>query len=126
MTADQLLVTPKDSAVVSEVDDISLINHLASKGAKDADAAIRKRSKKKENVAEAIENNFRRLVIDETLVNPKFYEHIAELVRPRAHRSAQDFTHSEVEVQPQPRTPIVASAMIPSCPGRNRPTDQRI
>jgi type I restriction enzyme R subunit len=36
--------------------------------------------KKRENVAEAIENNVRRLIIDETPVNPKFYERMSELL----------------------------------------------
>ena len=35
---------------------------------------------KRENVAEAIENNVRRLIIDETPVNPKFYERMSELL----------------------------------------------
>ena len=35
---------------------------------------------KRENVAEAIENNVRRLIIDETPVNPSFYEKMSELL----------------------------------------------
>ena len=35
---------------------------------------------KRENVAEAIENNVRKLIIDETPVNPRFYEKMSELL----------------------------------------------
>ncbi len=69
-----------DSEVVSDLDDISLIDLVASKGAEAADAAGKAVSGKKENVAEAIENNVRKLIIDETPVNPKFYEKMSELL----------------------------------------------
>lgn len=73
-------IKAEDSEVVSDLDDISLIDLVASKGAEAAEAAARKLGKKKENVAEAIENNVRRLIIDETPVNPKFYERMSELL----------------------------------------------
>lgn len=69
-----------DSEVVSDLDDISLIDLVASKGADAADDVAAKVGKKKENIAEAIENNVRRLIIDETPVNPKFYERMSELL----------------------------------------------
>lgn len=69
-----------DSEVVSDLDDISLIDLVASKGAEAADAAGKAMGGKKENVAEAIENNVRKLIIDETPVNPKFYEKMSELL----------------------------------------------
>ncbi|WP_319546839.1 type I restriction endonuclease subunit R [Ruegeria conchae] len=69
-----------NSEVVSNLDDISLIDLIASKGADAAEEAAVKIGKKKENVAEAIENNVRRLIIDETPVNPKFYERMSELL----------------------------------------------
>ena len=69
-----------DSEVISHLDDISLIDLVMSKGAaavEELPAALRT---KRENVAEAIENNVRRLIIDETPVNPKFYERMSELL----------------------------------------------
>ena len=66
--------------MVSDLDDISLIDLVASKGADAADDVAAKVGKKKENVAEAIENNVRKLIIDETPVNPKFYEKMSELL----------------------------------------------
>jgi type I restriction enzyme R subunit len=69
-----------DSEVVSDLDDISLLDLVASKGADAANAAGNAMGGKKENVAEAIENNVRKLIIDETPVNPKFYEKMSELL----------------------------------------------
>lgn len=69
-----------DSEVVSDLDDISLLDLVASKGAGAANVAGKAMGGKKENVAEAIENNVRKLIIDETPVNPKFYEKMSELL----------------------------------------------
>lgn len=68
-----------ESEVISHLDDISLIDLVASKGAA-AEGDLPNALKKRENVAEAIENNVRRLIIDETPVNPKFYERMSELL----------------------------------------------
>lgn len=45
---------------------------------------------KRENVAEAIENNVRRLIIDETPVNPKFYERMSELLSDLVQKRRDD------------------------------------
>lgn len=69
-----------DSNVISHLDDISLIDLVQTKGA-DAIHDLPTPSKSKQsNVAEAIENNVRRLIIDETPVNPKFYEMMSQLL----------------------------------------------
>ncbi len=69
-----------ESEVISHLDDISLIDLVASKGAAVEGELPSSLKKKRENVAEAIENNVRRLIIDETPVNPKFYERMSELL----------------------------------------------
>jgi type I restriction enzyme R subunit len=69
-----------ESEVISHLDDISLIDLVASKGAAVEEGLPNSLKKKRENVAEAIENNVRRLIIDETPVNPKFYERMSELL----------------------------------------------
>lgn len=69
-----------DSKVISHLDDISLIDLVQSKGA-DAVNDLPTASKgKRSNVAEAIENNVRKLIIEETPVNPKFYEMMSQLL----------------------------------------------
>jgi len=69
-----------DSEIISHLDDISLIDLVVSKGA-DIEESLPPASKgKRENVAEAIENNVRKLIIDETPVNPRFYEKMSALL----------------------------------------------
>lgn len=68
------------SEVVSHFDDLSLIELLAGKGASAVDELPPSLQSRPENVAEAIENNVRRLIIDETPVNPKFYERMSALL----------------------------------------------
>jgi len=69
-----------DSQVISHLDDISLIDLIESKGAAAEDDLPARSKKKKDNIAEAIENNVRKLIIDETPVNPRFYERMSELL----------------------------------------------
>ncbi|QIE43288.1 HsdR family type I site-specific deoxyribonuclease (plasmid) [Rhodobacteraceae bacterium SC52] len=69
-----------DSQVISYLDDISLIDLVVSKGAQAEDDLPAPSKRKRENVAEAIENNVRKLIIDETPVNPKFYDRMSDLL----------------------------------------------
>lgn len=68
------------SEVISHLDDISLIDLVASKGASVEADLPTSLTAKRENVAEAIENNVRKLIIDETPANLKFYERMSELL----------------------------------------------
>ncbi|WP_138422376.1 type I restriction endonuclease subunit R [Maritimibacter alexandrii] len=68
------------SEKISDLDEISLVDLVASKGAQSAEEIERRVAGKRENAAEAIENNVRKLIIDETPVNPKFYEKMSELL----------------------------------------------
>ncbi|MEO9630483.1 MAG: restriction endonuclease subunit R, partial [Sulfitobacter sp.] len=69
-----------DSELISHLDDISLIDLVESKGAAAEEDLPPASKRKRENVAEAIENNVRRLIIEETPVNPRFYEKMSELL----------------------------------------------
>ncbi|WP_299561868.1 hypothetical protein [uncultured Sulfitobacter sp.] len=69
-----------DSKIISHLDDISLIDLVISKGAAAEDDLPPASKRKRENVAEAIENNVRKLIIEETPVNPRFYEKMSELL----------------------------------------------
>ena len=79
-----------DSEVISHLDDISLIDLVVSKGAAAADDLPPNLGGKRENVAEAIENNVRRLIIDETPVNPKFYERMSALLSDLVRKRRDD------------------------------------
>jgi type I restriction enzyme R subunit len=62
------------------LDDISLIDLVESKGAAMEDDLPAASKRKRENIAEAIENNVRKLIIEETPVNPRFYEKMSDLL----------------------------------------------
>lgn len=69
-----------DSEIISHLDDISLIDLVVSKGADIEENLPPASKRKRENVAEAIENNVRKLIIEESPVNPRFYERMSDLL----------------------------------------------
>lgn len=79
-----------DSQIISHLDDISLIDLVESKGAAAADDLPAASTRKRENVAEAIENNVRKLIIEETPVNPRFYEKMSELLTDLIRQRRED------------------------------------
>jgi len=78
------------SEKISHLDDISLIDLVGSKGAAAVEDAPDGLRGNRDNVAEAIENNVRRLIIDETPVNPKFYERMSELLTDLVQKRRDD------------------------------------
>jgi type I restriction enzyme R subunit len=68
------------SAKVSAFDDLSLVQLIVERGAKAVDALPDGIRKNREAVAETIENNVRKLIIDESPINPKYYEKMSELL----------------------------------------------
>lgn len=83
-------IRAEDSEVISHLDDISLIDLVQSKGAEAVNELPEPIRRNRENVAEAIENNVRRLIIDETPVNPRFYERMSELLTDLIEQRRQD------------------------------------
>jgi type I restriction enzyme R subunit len=73
-------IRAEESEKVSAFDDISLIQLIVERGAAAIDSLPDGIKKNKEAVAEAIENNVRRLIIDEQPINPKYYEKMSELL----------------------------------------------
>lgn len=69
-----------DSEVISAFDDLSLVELIVERGADAVDALPEGIRSNPESVAETIENNVRRLIIDETPVNPKYYELMSDLL----------------------------------------------
>ena len=73
-------IRAEDSEKLTEFDDLSLIQLIVQRGeafVKDLPEGIRKNQ---EAVAETIENNVRKLIIDEQPINPKYYEKMSELL----------------------------------------------
>jgi type I restriction enzyme R subunit len=73
-------IRAEESEVISKFDDMSLIQLIVDRGANAVDALPSGIRKNKEAVAETIENNVRKLIIDETPINPKYYEKMSELL----------------------------------------------
>lgn len=107
-------IRAEESEVVSKFDDLSLIQLIVERGA-DAVKALPEPLRKKERAAaETIENNVRRLIVDETPINPKYYERMSELLdalieqRKQAALGYQEYLEKIVELTRQakqgPRT----------------------
>jgi len=73
-------IRAEESEKVSAFDDLSLIELIVERGADAVSALPEGIRKNKEAVAEAIENNVRKLIIDESPINPKYYEKMSELL----------------------------------------------
>ncbi|MBD9497314.1 type I restriction endonuclease subunit R [Ensifer sp. ENS01] len=73
-------IRAEESELISAFDDMSLIQLIVERGAGAVDALPKGIRESKEAVAETIENNVRKLIIDETPINPKYYETMSELL----------------------------------------------
>lgn len=73
-------IRAEESDVISKFDDLSLIELIVEQGVDAVKALPSGIRKNKTAVAETIENNVRKLIIDETPINPKYYEKMSELL----------------------------------------------
>ena len=73
-------IRAEESERVSGFDDLTLVQLVVERGEKAVDALPDGIRQNRETVAETIENNVRRLIIDEASVNPKYYEQMSELL----------------------------------------------
>ena len=70
-----------DSESLSEFDDLTLVDLIVERGKDGLESVVPSRIRKDpEAMAETIENNVRRIVIDEMAVNPKYYERMSKLL----------------------------------------------
>jgi type I restriction enzyme R subunit len=69
-----------ESEKVSAFDDTSLVQLIVERGADAVKTLPESIRKNKEAVAEVIENNVRKLIIDEQPINPKYYERMSQLL----------------------------------------------
>ena len=72
---------------ISEFDDLTLVELISQQGVYALDKLPRRLREDREAMAETIENNIRRLIIDQSSVNPRYYEKMStlldELIRQR-------------------------------------------
>ena len=73
-------IRAEESEKVSAFDDLSLVQLIVERGPDAIKALPEGIRKSKEAVAEAIENNVRKLIIDEHPINPKYYDKMSELL----------------------------------------------
>ena len=73
-------IRAEESEKISAFDDMSLIQLIVERGADAVEALPQGIRKNQEAVAETIENNVRKLIIDEQPINPKYYEKMSELL----------------------------------------------
>lgn len=73
-------IRAEESEKLSAFDDLTLVQLIVERGEEAVDALPEGIRKNHEAMAETIENNVRRLIIDEMAVNPKYYEKMSQLL----------------------------------------------
>ncbi|HSH49850.1 MAG TPA: restriction endonuclease subunit R, partial [Halomonas sp.] len=73
-------IRAEESEKLSAFDDMTLVELVVERGEAAVDSLPESIAGDREAMAETIENNVRRLIIDEMAVNPKYYEKISELL----------------------------------------------
>jgi type I restriction enzyme R subunit len=73
-------IRAEESVKISAFDDLSLVEMIVESGEEAIEALPGGIRKDQEAMAETIENNVRRLIIDEMPVNPRYYERMSKLL----------------------------------------------
>ncbi len=73
-------IRAEDSEIISTFDDISLVQLIVERGVDALQELPKGIRDNKEAVAETIENNLRKVIIDEQPINPKYYDKMSELL----------------------------------------------
>ncbi|MEP4548450.1 MAG: HsdR family type I site-specific deoxyribonuclease [Saccharospirillum sp.] len=73
-------IRAEGSEVVADFEELGLIDLIVKKGLSALDSMPASMKADEENMAETIENNMRKVIIDEQAVNPAYYERMSELL----------------------------------------------
>jgi type I restriction enzyme R subunit len=73
-------IRAEESEKLSAFDDLSLVQLIVERGESAIDSLPSGLRENREAMAETIDNNVRRLIIDEMAVNPKYYEKMSQLL----------------------------------------------
>lgn len=79
-----------ESEKLSAFDDMTLVELVVERGEDAVDSLPASIASDREAMAETIENNVRRLIIDEMAVNPKYYEKLSKLLDALIEQRRQD------------------------------------
>jgi type I restriction enzyme R subunit len=86
-------IDAEESKTVSAFDNLTIIDLIVNKGVNAVESLPKNIQENKNAVAETIENNVRRLIIEEKPTNPKYYERMSvlldEIIRERKENAAQ-------------------------------------
>ena len=105
-------IQAKDSEKVSTLDDMTLIQLIVERGVNVVDAFPKGLSNNPEAIAEAITNNVRRLIIDQTPINPKYYEEMSVLLdaliekRREGAKDYREFLEEIIELAKRAKKPV--------------------
>lgn len=109
-------ISAEDSKKISAFDDLTLIDLIVRRGSDAVNSLPDGIRQSKEAVAETIENNVRRLIIDEMPTNPKYYESMSVLLdeiikeRKAETRSYEQYLARIVELTRKVKQPAESSA----------------
>jgi type I restriction enzyme, R subunit len=73
-------IKAEESEKISAFDDMTLVDMIVARGADALDKLPENIRKNQIAMAETIENNVRKLILDEMIVNPKYFEKMSELL----------------------------------------------
>lgn len=73
-------IRAKDSVIVADFEELGLVDLIVKNGEEALENSIFDVMDSEESMAETIENNIRKTIIDEKSVNPKYYEKMSELL----------------------------------------------
>jgi type I restriction enzyme R subunit len=89
----------EDSRVLAKFDDLSLVDALVERGKDGLECLPANIRKNKETMAEVIENNLRRVIIEESPANPMYYEKMSQLLDELIKRRMEETMEYEKYLQ---------------------------
>lgn len=104
-------IRAEESEKISAFDDMSLVQLIVERGTNAVNSLPKGLRENKEAMAETIENNIRRLIIDEQPINPKYYEKMSQLLdaliaqRRQAALDYQKYLQNVVELTRKVKNP---------------------
>jgi len=85
-------IRAEPSEIISDFEDLGLIQLIVNSGTNAVETLPEGLNKNPAGVAETIENNMRKIIIDESPVNPKYYEEMSELLDALIEQRRQEAT----------------------------------
>jgi type I restriction enzyme R subunit len=109
-------IKAEESQKISTFDDMSLVELIVERGAKALEQLPKRIRENKKAVAETIENNVRRVIVEQMPINPKYYESMSKLFedliekRRKEAIKYEDYLKQIVDLTNQIQKPETSSA----------------